>query len=59
MFCPKCSLQTLVINSRKKEEAIIRTRKCIGCGYRFKTDEYFLSEVRKKEKKGGSPVADR
>lgn len=57
MLCPKCSMRTLVINSRREEKAIIRTRKCLGCGYRFKTDECFFCEVRKM--KGGVPLEER
>ena len=42
-ICPKCSGETIVIESRgTADELMRRRRKCVDCGYRFSTVETFF-----------------
>ncbi len=47
MICPKCGcLESLVVDSRKREAYNNRRRECIGCGYIFRTVE--ITEINEK-----------
>ena len=46
MYCVECDYeQTRVQNSERKFGCSFRTRKCLSCGYRFRTKEVFVNEV--------------
>ena len=45
MTCPKCSSNTSVINSRKREDTVVRRRLCV-CGERFSTKEVIVTSKR-------------
>lgn len=48
MNCPKCgSVVTNCIDSRPKENGIYRRRKCLGCGYRYSTQEISVEELKR------------
>ena len=42
MICPKCSKETIVKDSRKKNSSVVRRRIC-GCGERFTTKEVIIT----------------
>jgi transcriptional regulator NrdR family protein len=42
MNCPKCSKETIVKDSRKKDKSVIRRRLC-ECGERFTTKEIVIT----------------
>jgi len=53
-LCPKCRSKTKVYDSRTTpSENILRHRECMKCGFRFKTIEKYLTDM----KKGGEPDA--
>ena len=41
MNCPQCGSKTDVVDSRKKQQTVIRRRVC-KCGYRFTTNEVIV-----------------
>ena len=44
MNCPECGAKTITINSRKMEQTQYRRHKCLGCGFRFSTNEIIVPE---------------
>lgn len=47
-YCPKCSAETVVVDSRVDYYGRVRRRrKCPVCGYRFNTVEVEVSEIQK------------
>jgi transcriptional regulator NrdR family protein len=45
MKCDKCQNETLVYDSRPKDNTIRRRRKCAKCEHRFTTVEMYLTQV--------------
>ena len=45
MNCEKCGKETIVKDSRKKEDSVIRRRAC-ECGHRFSTKEIIVPSKR-------------
>jgi transcriptional regulator NrdR family protein len=39
MFCPKCSCDTRVIDSRPRHASQYRRHKCLSCSFKFNTYE--------------------
>jgi len=54
MFCPTCNKRTEVINSRVKEDTVLRRRVC-ECGERFTTKEVVVV-LRKTYKRKVKPL---
>ena len=51
MLCPMCDGQTKVIDSRPDVDCVNRIRKCLECGFKFKTveiDADYMKEGKKK-----------
>jgi transcriptional regulator NrdR family protein len=51
MICPKCSVDTMVKDSRPHREdarVVVRRRMCLGCGHRFSTQEGTIDIVAKR-----------
>ena len=49
MNCPKCDCKTKIIDTRKYSTMVIRVRKCIKCGYIFRTIENPETKYEKKK----------
>jgi hypothetical protein len=57
MICPKCSKETIVKDSRKKNSSVVRRRIC-ECGERFTTKEVIITlRKRNYENKPVKPLA--
>lgn len=48
MKCPKCKSRTYVKDVRWVGTCTWRVRECPKCGYRFKTTERFLDEMKRR-----------
>lgn len=53
MICPICGEKTKVIDSRSECDCVKRRRECLGCGYRFSTEEIEVDLRRKTENEDG------
>ena len=58
MTCPRCNGRVKVMHSEDYEDSVERFRKCLECGYNFKTIEvdfdYFERMVNNHDKKTNS-----
>ncbi|MBU0459710.1 MAG: transcriptional regulator NrdR [Nanoarchaeota archaeon] len=53
MFCPYCSKETKVLESRLKDSSVRRRRECLSCSVRFTTHEkpvFQLSVIKKDQR---------
>jgi transcriptional regulator NrdR family protein len=47
MNCPKCGNGlSSCIDSRQRDNNVYRRRKCLGCGYRYSTQEVSVEELK-------------
>ena len=49
MDCPKCGGATTVCDSRPEVDCVNRIRRCLECGYKFRTVEYEEELLKKEE----------
>jgi len=55
MICPKCSKETIVKDSRKKDKSVIRRRIC-ECGEKFTTKEIVITLKKGNHNRPTTPV---
>lgn len=53
MNCPVCGENTKVVDSRPDTDNVMRMRKCLVCGYKFKTLEVDDDLFEKLKKQAG------
>jgi transcriptional regulator NrdR family protein len=60
VYCPKCSGETKVYNTREVQwdNSQIRNRQCMECGHRFRTKESTVAVVERRWEDGQKALSE-